>query len=183
MCVCARHEMIRPLGVGDLQRGERCVFQSSFPDAFFSSPLSRYCNMDWIATSATRDTGLSSIFFSYDIVCQWSLKFMQRMLTMPQVQQLSPDITVGYGVPKCHCRGHKMECQCQFSMHVQPGVGRTDGEGIERTWSGLNHAASSTKEMLPGSRRDNLDRRMGFHNWDKLTGLGKCLLRYVSSIC
>ena len=129
--------------------------------------------MDWIATSATRDTGLSAIFFSYDIVCQWSIKFLQRMLLMPPAQQLSPDIKLGYGVPKCHCRGHKMECQCQFSMHVQPGVGRTDGEGIERTWSSLNHAASSTKEMLPGSRHDILDRRMSFHNWDKTINIGK----------
>lgn len=135
--------------------------------------LFSYCNMDWIAVSATRDTGLSSIFFSYDIVCQWSLKFRSRMLEMPPATQISPDISFGYGVPKCHCRGHKMECQCQFSMHVQPGVGRTDGEGIERTWSSLNHAASSTKEMLPGSRHNILDRRMSFHNWEKTTTIGK----------
>jgi hypothetical protein len=26
---CARHQLFRPLGMGDLQKGERCVFFSS----------------------------------------------------------------------------------------------------------------------------------------------------------
>lgn len=128
--------------------------------------------MDWIATSGAKDTGLQRLFYSYDIVCQWSIGLLKRMETLPAAQRLSPDIKLGYGVPKCHCRGHHLHCQSQFSMHVQPGVGRTDGEGIERTWSSLNHAASSTKEMLPGSRHDILDRRMSAHNWEKTTGMG-----------
>lgn len=72
-----------------------------------------------------------------------------------------------------------MDCQCIYCMNIQPGIGRTDGEGIERTWSGVNASAAATKEMLPGGRHDILDRRFGAHNWEKLTRLGKPLVRAV----
>ena len=54
-----------------------------------------------------------------------------------------------------------------------PGVGRTDGEGIERNWSEINRVANSTKEMGPGARHDTLDDHFGHHNFRKLVGLGK----------
>ena len=137
---------------------------------------SRYCNMDYIGLSSLRRTiiGIHQLFISYDIVCQWSLHFMARMRELPICLHLPDNIVIAWGIPKCHCKGHKIECQVEFSMNVQRGVGRTDGEGIERTWSGLNNAAAATKEMLPGHRHDILDRQMGNHNWAKTVGLGLC---------
>ncbi|PBK80346.1 hypothetical protein ARMGADRAFT_1040131 [Armillaria gallica] len=61
MCVCARHEIIRPLAVGDLQKGEW------------------YCNMDYIALSAVQGHGIKSLFWSYNIACQWKLNLFERM--------------------------------------------------------------------------------------------------------
>ncbi|KIY61132.1 hypothetical protein CYLTODRAFT_323585, partial [Cylindrobasidium torrendii FP15055 ss-10] len=119
MCACARHKMIRPQGVGNLQKGER------------------YCNMDYIAMSAARNIGLDR-FYSYDIACQWNINLQDRMKGLPAYLWPLPDVKLSYGVPKCHAKGHVLSCQCCFSMGLQLGVGNTDGEGIERVWAGIN---------------------------------------------
>ncbi|KAJ3477374.1 hypothetical protein NLI96_g10506 [Meripilus lineatus] len=53
----------------------------------------------------------------------------------------------------------------QPGRESEPGVGRTDGEGIERDWSGLNSLATSIREMGPGSRHDTLDDHFGDWNF------------------
>ncbi|KAF9006891.1 hypothetical protein BDZ89DRAFT_965772 [Hymenopellis radicata] len=155
MCLCARHEIVRPNGIGDLQKGER------------------YCNMDYIALSGAREVKALPIFWSYDIACQWSIHLFTRMKALPKHLQLSPASVCSFGVPKCHCRGHKLACQVNYSMNVQPGVGQSCGEAPERVWNGLNASAAATKEMLPGGRRDMLDRRIGCHNWDKVSRIAR----------
>lgn len=77
-----------------------------------------------------------------------------------------------FGIPKCHCPAHKLECQPQHSLNLLPGLGRTDGEGIERGWSELNGVGNSTKEMGPGSRHDTIDDHLTHHNWRKSVLLG-----------
>lgn len=135
----------------------------------------RYCNMDYIAFSAiqTQTSIVKRLFFSYDIWCQWSIHLMERMGKLPEALRLPDDLVPEGGIPKCHSPGHQLGCQCKYCMNIQPGIGRTDGEGIERTWSGINASAPATKEMLPGGRHDMLDRRFGAHNWEKLTRLGE----------
>ncbi|KAK0493815.1 hypothetical protein EDD18DRAFT_1016043, partial [Armillaria luteobubalina] len=124
MVVCARQEIIRPLAVADLQRGEQ------------------YCNMDYIALSALKDSTaeeyqVKTVFFSYDIACQWKKKFRERMAAFPPEMHIPSRIDLQYSVPKCHCKGHKLRCQCSFSMNIHT-VSRTDGEGIERCWVEIN---------------------------------------------
>lgn len=185
MVICARHEFILPNGAGDLQRGERYESLSITCYACFSYVLSRYCNMDYMALSslAIVARALREIFVSYDIVCQWSLHFLERMRRMPDCLHLPDHLAMAWGIPKCHCKGHKIDCQVKFSMNIQRGVGRTDGEGIERAWSVLNNAAPATKEMLPGHRHDILDRQMGSHNWAKTIGLGLFFTSTFLSLC
>lgn len=167
--------MIRPLGVGDLQKGERLVAPGALISLMMLTRFHRYCNMDYIAFSAVQKDAphLKRLFYSYDIWCQWKIKLGDRMKGLPEIQRLPGTVTLRGGVPKCHSKGHGLSCQCQCCMNIQPGVGRTDGEGIERTWSGVNASAPATKEMLPGGRHDILDRRFGAHNWEKLTKLGE----------
>ncbi|KAJ6572922.1 hypothetical protein B0H10DRAFT_1755107, partial [Mycena sp. CBHHK59/15] len=50
---CARHNMKRPLAVGDLQLGER------------------YVNMDYMFFRSLVGTDLVRFFVLYDIACQW----------------------------------------------------------------------------------------------------------------
>ncbi|SJL16808.1 uncharacterized protein ARMOST_20337 [Armillaria ostoyae] len=131
ICVCARHEMVLPLVAEDLQVGER------------------YCNMDYVAGSASKAyEDCEEIFMSYDITCQWKAKLWDHMRKLPAKAQFHDDMALDFGVPKLHCRVHKYTCQCQFSMNLKPGVGRTDGEGVERTWDDMNPCASLMKEMV-----------------------------------
>ncbi|KAF7327197.1 CxC2 domain-containing protein [Mycena kentingensis (nom. inval.)] len=64
-CVCARHECMRPNGLGDLQKGER------------------YCNMDWIVFSAILSVVVLALTISYDIACQWKVHLPERMARLP----------------------------------------------------------------------------------------------------
>ncbi|KAF9489536.1 hypothetical protein BDN71DRAFT_1512056 [Pleurotus eryngii] len=159
MCVCSRHEMVRPLGIGDLQKGER------------------YCNMDWILLSAINSFSLFVLYIIYDIACQYKIHFKDRMAALPEAMRLPEGLALYFAIPKCHCLAHKQECQTPHSLNLMPGVGRTDGEGIERDWAGLNPVANSTKEMGPGGRHDTLDDHIAHHNWRKLAGLGDTLHR------
>ncbi|EDQ98095.1 uncharacterized protein LACBIDRAFT_336275 [Laccaria bicolor S238N-H82] len=157
MCLCARHEIIRPGGVGDLQKGER------------------YCNMDFVLLSALAPLLVASVFISYDIACQFKLGFETRMPKLPKGLHIPPDVQLDWGIPKCHCPMHKVPCQAPHSLNFKPGVGRTDGEGIERSWAEMNRVANSTKEMGPGSRHDTLDDHFEHHNFRKYVSLGRTL--------
>ncbi|PBK81353.1 hypothetical protein ARMGADRAFT_1048845 [Armillaria gallica] len=113
-----------------------------------------YCNMDYIALSTAKSVLTDDILFSYDIACQWKINFFECM-------QVQAPTMIHFGIPKCHCKGHKAKL-----------VGRTDGEGIERTWSEVNIMANSTKEMGSGYCYDKLDDQFARHNWHRLIRLG-----------
>ena len=109
---------------------------------------------------------------SYDIWCQFGVKLIQRFTTyfpdlVPVVEKL-----IG-AIPKLHLVNHKTDCQYCFSYNYQKGVGRTDGEAIERFWAEANLYAASTKQQNGGHRHDTLDDMMGDHNWRKIVAMGK----------
>ncbi|KAK7051166.1 hypothetical protein VNI00_004666 [Paramarasmius palmivorus] len=157
---CARHEIVQPNGVGDLQRGER------------------YCNVDWIIASLLRYHGKAlKICLSYDICCQYCKKFVERISTLPLNLRPAAVRRFMYVIPKLHIYGHTLSCQLRYSLNLTPGVGRTDGEGIERNWAGQGPIATSTMEMGPGHRHDTLDDHWAHWNWEKIIGLGRLLLR------
>ncbi|KAK7012748.1 CxC2 domain-containing protein [Favolaschia claudopus] len=159
-CVCARHECMRPNGLGDLQKGER------------------YSNMDFIVMSALMGFGLLLLTISYDIACQWKINLKERMPAMPEKLRLPLDkIQVQYGLPVWHAGSHNDVCQHENSLSYRVGVGRTDGEGIERTWSRLNPAAYSTKDAGTGVRADALEAKVDNNNFLKNLGQGDTLQR------
>ncbi|KAJ7711359.1 hypothetical protein B0H16DRAFT_1667783 [Mycena metata] len=145
---CARHNMWRPNGIGDLQLGER------------------YCNMDFILFSALLNTILFYLILSYDIACQYGKNFWKRMADLPGEFHinLSPD-RVWFKVPNFHLPPHKRPCHSPFSFHWMWGAGRTHGETVEQNWEFTNGAAASTKMMGLGSRASTLEDLFGFHNW------------------
>lgn len=75
-------------------------------------------------------------------------------------------------IPKYHFNGHKEEDHNRYSLNLVIGVGRTDGEEIERNWFRHNATAASTREMGPGSRHDTLEDHFGWSNHVKSTSLG-----------
>ncbi|KAK7022477.1 CxC2 domain-containing protein [Favolaschia claudopus] len=159
-CVCARHECMRPNGLGDLQKGER------------------YANMDFIVMAALAGFSLLWLTISYDIGCQWKMKFSERMKLLPAEMQLPlQDINLQFGLPVWHAASHNEDCQNQNSLSFRPGVGRSDGEGVERTWGVLNTASYSTKDAGVGVRADALEAKIDNHNFLKNIGQGEALQR------
>ncbi|KAJ7733908.1 hypothetical protein B0H16DRAFT_1327784 [Mycena metata] len=156
---CARHNMKRPLAVGDLQLGER------------------YINMDYMFLRSIADSSLVRFVVSYDIVCQWHIHVWDRMRVYRDV-----DITIDglhkfvtFLIPKFHLPAHIEECNLKFSFNLTRNVGQTDGEAPERGWANANPLARSTKEMGPGSRRDTLDDHFNDWNHGRIIALGYML--------
>ncbi|KAF9505353.1 hypothetical protein BS47DRAFT_1368135 [Hydnum rufescens UP504] len=157
--ICTCHGFLHPLGIGDLQKGER------------------FSNMDYIIFSALRGYSPPSLVLSYDLICQYWTKIRQRMPRLPPELWVDLDkLSVKLFLPKLHMLAHKSECSVLYSLNFTPGVGCMDGEGIEREWVEINIAANSTKEMSEGAHHDMLDDLLGDKNFQKEIGLGKSLL-------
>ncbi|KAJ7123325.1 hypothetical protein C8R46DRAFT_1238052 [Mycena filopes] len=159
-CVCARHECVRPNGLGDLQKGER------------------YANMDYIVMSCLAGFALMMLTISYDIACQWKKNLSTRNKLLPEAIQLDLDnVEVQCGLPVWHASSHELECNNENSLSFLAGVGKSDGEGVERTWADLNPAAFHTKEMGIGNRADTLEDKIDSHNFLKNLAQGDALPR------
>ncbi|KAJ7081907.1 hypothetical protein C8R43DRAFT_909756 [Mycena crocata] len=143
-CVCARHGVVRPQGLGDLQKGEQ------------------YANMDYVLLSALMGVAVLCITISYDIACQWKVNLPKRAKVIndkTSVKTNLDDFDIQYALPVWHAAAHEVSCQTQNSLSYKVGVGRTDGEGIERTWAILNPLGFSTKEMGDGARHDAIENK------------------------
>ncbi|KAJ7138908.1 hypothetical protein C8R46DRAFT_1234147 [Mycena filopes] len=159
-CVCARHECMLPNGLGDLQKGER------------------YCNMDFIVMSALMGFALMLLTISYDIACQWKQTLPARMPRLPAAMQLPlEEVQVQCALPVWHAGSHNDDCKNANSLSFKVGVGKTDGEGVERVWSRLNPASFSTKDAGTGQRADVLEGKIDDHNLLKNLRQGETLQR------
>ena len=128
--------------------------------------------MDYIFGYALCILGIASVIISYDIACQWFVNLSKRMDHWPT--QLRPSsISLKPAIPKLHEPAHGRAGHEQFSFNNIPGVGLTDGEGVERIWAQHNALGNSTKTQGPGSRHDVLDDHFGFWNWQKYMSMGR----------
>ncbi|KAI5885767.1 uncharacterized protein SCHCODRAFT_01205560 [Schizophyllum commune H4-8] len=161
MGLCARHEFVQRNGVVPTQVGER------------------YANSDYALGSLLRHHSAAlRLVLSYDICCQYSKKFKERMSQLPPLVRFKLAFAyVRFVIPKLHIHGHKLACQLLFNLNWTLGVARTDGEGVERPWSFLGILCASLRQMGPGSAADTLDDHFGHWNWLKLIGLGVLLRR------
>lgn len=138
--------------------------------------------MDFILASAMRRVRVSNLQLYYDIICQFTRNLYKRMLAVKEssfiyvgARKLVHSINVTFGVPKFHNPGHLVICQLWFNISFIVGAGNTDGEASERAWAGLNPAASSLREMGPGTMRDTIDFYCGAWNWRKFINMGTSL--------
>lgn len=136
--------------------------------------------MDFFFFSSLARTSIKKIVASYDIACQWSCNFYNRMATsFPESWVVNRNaVNIRFLVPKFHLPAHIEKCHQDYSFNYAPGVGRTNGEAPECGWSNLNDLAYSTREMGPGSRQDTIEDHIGDRNWTKIVGMGKCLFPY-----
>ncbi|KAF8156449.1 hypothetical protein K438DRAFT_1910086 [Mycena galopus ATCC 62051] len=89
---CSLHKLFRPLGMGDLQRGER------------------YPNMEYIWFLSVMGIILLCIVASYDIACQWSQNFWKRAKLMPKNMCLPDGTDIIFKVSKFHLPPHIPKC-------------------------------------------------------------------------
>ncbi|KAJ3484293.1 hypothetical protein NLJ89_g11993 [Agrocybe chaxingu] len=158
--VCGRSEMILPVSIGNLQKGER------------------YSNMDYVFGSAMKTVAVPLILISYDIACQWFINLFKRMNEhWPDSIKIPPSKTLIPAIPKLHEPMHQSAGHQVFSLNFIPGAGLSDCECLERVWAHHNALGNSTKTQGPGSRQDVLDDHFGFWNWQKYINLGRTLLR------
>ncbi|PPQ81774.1 hypothetical protein CVT26_010082 [Gymnopilus dilepis] len=158
--VCGRSEMIFPLGVGNLQKGER------------------YANMDYIFGSVLHLILVFLVLISYDVACQWFVHLFTRMRRdWPEELRTNRPLTLIPAIPKLHYSMHETAGHETFSLNYIRGVGLSDCECPERVWAPHNALGNSTKTQAPGSRHDVLDDHFGFWNWLKYIGMGSTLLR------
>ncbi|KAK7030015.1 hypothetical protein R3P38DRAFT_3314632 [Favolaschia claudopus] len=156
---CARHNMKRPRGVGDLQAGER------------------YLNVDYMFFMSLEGSELLEFYVSYDIACQWHKNIWHRLRLFPlQIREEYNKRYFVFLVPKFHLPAHIESCNILFSFLFTPNVGQTDGEAPERGWSNINPLALSTREMSPHLRREVLDDHFNHWNWKKILSMGTYFL-------
>ncbi|KAJ3503439.1 hypothetical protein NLJ89_g8431 [Agrocybe chaxingu] len=112
---CGRSEMVLPMAIGNLQKGER------------------YANMDYVFGSAIQRTSLLLILVSYDIACQWFINLFKRMfdhwpedLRVPERTKLVP------AIPKLHEPMHGAANHQMYSLNYSPGVGASDLEAKDQ---------------------------------------------------
>ena len=136
------------------------------------SNLFRYANVDYVVVRSTRHNLEPKKIASYDIMCQWSINLRRRLEQFPLQNAVHlDDKIVARMVPKFHLAAHRQECRADFSLNYEPGAGRRDMEGPERTWFGLQ-GGGSTKDQGPGYWSDSMDDKFSHWNWTKLVGLG-----------
>jgi hypothetical protein len=130
--------------------------------------------MDFIIVSALAGFSLLLLTISYDIACQWKLHLRERVQKLLADMCLPlDDIKLQCALPVWHAASHNEACQDDNSLSFKPGVGKSDGEGVERTWLVLNPAAFSTKDAGRGVRADSLEGKIDNHNYLKNVGQGE----------
>jgi hypothetical protein len=129
--------------------------------------------MDYIVMSSIVGFGLLMLTISYDIACQWKINLAERNKKLPEAVRLpTEEVKLQCGLPVWHAASHDEECQNANSLSFRPGVGKSDGEGIERVWSVLNPSAFATKDAGKGQRADVLEGKIDNHNHLKNMGQG-----------
>ncbi|KAF7333064.1 CxC2 domain-containing protein [Mycena venus] len=106
------------------------------------------------------------------ISCQWKIRLAKCNARMPEGLKLPLDnIKLQCMLPVWHASSHEESCASANSLSFKPGVGKSDGEGIERTWVHLNPALYHTKDMGKGNRMEMLEDKIDAHNYLKNLGL------------
>ncbi|KAG1787420.1 uncharacterized protein HD556DRAFT_1312744 [Suillus plorans] len=157
---CARHGCFVPHSIVDFQKGER------------------HMNIDYSICNALNyhSAGIDSSLIIYDVGCQWSINFLQRVaqskgLSVPENMHIVP------AVGKFHLSAHKLACFARYSLNFIQGAGHVDGEILETLWAPFNKISPTARSMSQAHRQEVLDDHMRDSNWKKIVGIMKTLLK------
>ena len=138
------------------------------------SPLvSRQMNIDYAVCQSLLSMAHNPRVISiYDVACQWSRNFKQRVKNSRYLDILA-GLQIVPAVGKWHLGAHVAECFPKFSLNFIQGIGQVDGEILETLWSITNKVAGTTRAMGKSHRSEVLDDNMYDSNWKKWVGIGK----------
>ena len=171
---CARHGCFFPQAVVDFQKGERSISNMWKSSVLTSS--SRQINIDYaVCQSLSSMANNPRVITIYDIACQWSRNFRQRVKDCEYLD-VPPNLQLVPAVGKWHLGAHVTDCFPKFSLNFIEGIGQVDGEILETLWSVTNKVAGTTRAMGKSHRSEVLDDNMYDSNWKKWVGIGKGIL-------
>ena len=183
-----RHEFWQPNGITTLRKGERYVHFAYIHDCALI--FSRQVSMDYALCGALKHLDAPTFLVTYDIACQWHKNLKRRLESYDKeriiyegaMKMLDLILTnqAVFCVPKFHLYAHKLLCQISYALGWTVGTGVMDGEGPERCWSGTNGAASSLREIGPGTMRNTMDDICGAWNWQKVCNIGTYSLSHCN---
>ena len=107
----------------------------------------------------------------YDIMCQHSVHFKDRVKNSPELS-LPSTLELRTGIGLFHIHGHQDSCLPHFSPSYIPGAKQVDGEIIETLWAPLNNISRSLHGMTLAHRQEVLDAHINHSNWKKLVQIG-----------
>jgi hypothetical protein len=126
--------------------------------------------MDYMVLSILVAVFVLRVVLTYDIGCQWSKHFRERLLEYDEDMRIPDDLELEVGIPSWHINAHGAFCRTNYSLNYIPGVGRTCGEEVETTWSSTNALAPSTREMGSGARKETLNDHWNSWNLRRIVG-------------
>lgn len=144
----------------------------------------RHMNIDYSICNALNyhSAGIDSSLIIYDVGCQWSINFLQRVaesqgLSVPENMQIIP------AVGKFHLSAHKLACFARYSLNFVQGAGHVDGEILETLWAPFNKISPTARSMSHAHCQEVLDNHMRDSNWKKIVGIGKHLNYVYQKLC
>ena len=145
------------------------------------SCIYRHMNIDYSICHALgyNTSGLSEALICYDVACQWSIHFQERVGNSVHLH-LPDGLSCISAVGKFHLAGHCEDCFVKFSLNFVPGAGQLDGEVLETLWASLNKVAGSVRAMTKAHRQEMLDQHILDSNWKKLVNMGWSLSGHAS---
>lgn len=179
---CGRHFVFQSMA--DLHKGERYVKSSVDPSFLVNESNVRFTNTDFAIARALKQVMMSAVMaksmhtakqfrrviITYDVACQFSIKFKTRFGRSFPDFEFIVDL-IYFLVAKMHLFGHIDGCKYKYNLNYFFGSGRIHGEGIETTWAESKQAGGSTRQMNAGHRHDKVNDLHNFWNWMKLVGL------------
>lgn len=132
-------------------------------------------NVDYSVCNALNfnSEGLQEGLVIYDIMCQYSVHFNDRIRDVSNHLELDPKMKLLGAIGKFHLADHVDSCFSKWTLNFMKGAGHIDGEIMETLWSGMNKISGAARSMSKAHRQETLDDYMRDSNWKKTVGIGK----------
>ena len=99
-----------------IYKKERSNYSSYYWQCHILTFNHRFCNVDYVVLSSVKGVRLPRIVLTFDINCQYSKKFWERMKKFPLEMQIDEDTAVEFAIPSWHINAHGADCRADFGL-------------------------------------------------------------------